>query len=131
MSRAFIVEGDAHSHGGHVLAGSEHAGIDGQAFACEGHPAICPLHGRTHIGRCLQSSEHPWTQGCAGRRQTRVWRLRSSLADSVTPSIGSRAGHKNCCINMDIYGRGIESSRAWRVVQRISRYQFICRCRTA
>ncbi len=42
MSRAFIVEGDAHSHGGHVLAGSEHAGIDGQAFACEGHPAICP-----------------------------------------------------------------------------------------
>ncbi|WP_141696495.1 PAAR domain-containing protein, partial [Xanthomonas cerealis] len=23
--------------------------IDGQAFACEGHPAICPLHGRTHI----------------------------------------------------------------------------------
>ncbi|AEQ94733.1 paar motif family [Xanthomonas oryzae pv. oryzicola BLS256] len=31
MSRAFIVEGDAHSHGGHVLAGSEHAGIDGQA----------------------------------------------------------------------------------------------------
>ncbi|MFC7521207.1 PAAR domain-containing protein [Xanthomonas populi] len=23
--------------------------MDGQAFACEGHPAICPLHGRTHI----------------------------------------------------------------------------------
>ncbi|MGS0573984.1 PAAR domain-containing protein [Xanthomonas oryzae pv. oryzicola] len=61
MSRAFIVEGDALSHGGHVLAGSEHAGIDGQAFACEGHPATCPLHGRTHIEG---ASSHLNIHGC-------------------------------------------------------------------
>ncbi len=43
MSRAFIVEGDAHSHGGHVLAGSEHAGIDGQAFCVRRASSDMPL----------------------------------------------------------------------------------------
>uniref|UniRef100_UPI003DA199F6 PAAR domain-containing protein n=1 Tax=Xanthomonas oryzae TaxID=347 RepID=UPI003DA199F6 len=88
MSRAFIVEGDAHSHGGHVLAGSEHAGIDGQAFACEGHPAICPLHGRTHIEGASSHLNIHGRKAALDATNSRV-ALRSSLGDKGTLSTSS------------------------------------------
>lgn len=47
----YIVEGDTHSHGGRVLSGAPQSRINGRAIARLHDPAICEIHGQTHIAR--------------------------------------------------------------------------------
>lgn len=49
--KRYIVEGDSHSHGGHVLSGAPNSRVDGRAIARLNDPAICEVHGRTHIAK--------------------------------------------------------------------------------
>ena len=47
----YIVEGDTHSHGGRVLSGAPESRINGRAIARLNDPAICEIHGQTHIAK--------------------------------------------------------------------------------
>lgn len=49
--KMYIVEGDVHSHGGRVLAGAPNSRIKGRAIARLNDPAICEIHGQTHIAK--------------------------------------------------------------------------------
>jgi uncharacterized Zn-binding protein involved in type VI secretion len=50
-SKRYIVEGDTHSHGGRVLSGAPQSRINGRAIARLRDPAICEIHGQTHIAK--------------------------------------------------------------------------------
>ncbi|MFM0643170.1 PAAR domain-containing protein [Paraburkholderia bryophila] len=49
--KRYIVEGDTHSHGGRVISGAPTARINGRAIARLNDPAICEIHGQTHIAQ--------------------------------------------------------------------------------
>ena len=49
--KKYIVEGDTHSHGGRVLSGAPNSRIKGRAIARQNDPAICEIHGQTHIAK--------------------------------------------------------------------------------
>ncbi|MCX4165877.1 MULTISPECIES: PAAR domain-containing protein [Paraburkholderia] len=49
--KRYILEGDTHSHGGHVLSGAPKSHIKGRAIARLNDPAICEIHGQTHIAK--------------------------------------------------------------------------------
>ncbi|OBR48043.1 PAAR domain-containing protein [Paraburkholderia tropica] len=47
--KKYIVVGDAHSHGGQVVAGAPNSRIGGKAIARIGDAAVCAIHGPTVI----------------------------------------------------------------------------------
>ncbi|MCL4626170.1 PAAR domain-containing protein [Burkholderia multivorans] len=49
--RPYVLEGDAHSHGGRVLSGAPNSRINGCAIARLHDPAICEIHGPTVIAK--------------------------------------------------------------------------------
>lgn len=49
--KPYICEGDGHSHGGQVLSGSPNSRIKGRAIARLNDPAMCEIHGPTHISK--------------------------------------------------------------------------------
>jgi uncharacterized Zn-binding protein involved in type VI secretion len=65
MTKALIVVGDTHSHGGNVLGASSKMYVHGKVLVCEGDEAICSLHGRTHVADATSNII------CYGRRVAR------------------------------------------------------------
>lgn len=49
MARNIILVGDATSHGGAVVTGSESDRVDGRAIARQGDGVRCPIHGLKRI----------------------------------------------------------------------------------
>lgn len=49
MPTPLIVDGDTHSHGGHVNASASTSSTDGRAHICEGDIAVCHIHGLTQV----------------------------------------------------------------------------------